>query len=212
MFMLPADTLTADTAVVNEWLNSGNYDYQRDLANQGETLWQTLLAKLGEWFEQILSDVFNSDGASTLLTILGISVLIVLVFFVLRKVSRIRRNTKTKDLDYEVAEDTIYGIDFDAELKRALAIGDHRGALRMVYLRTLRLLHDEKVLHWDNTLTPEEFVHAIADAELRKEFSMLTTMYVRVRYGHFPATLLDVENAIALERKIRSRIEKGGEG
>ena len=210
--MLTADTLTADTAVVNEWLNSGNYDYQRDLANQGETLWQTLLAKLGEWFEQILSDVFNSDGASTLLMILGISVLIVLVFFVLRKVSRIRRNTKTKDLDYEVAEDTIYGIDFDAELKRALAIGDHRGALRMVYLRTLRLLHDEKVLHWDNTLTPEEFVHAIADAELRKEFSMLTTMYVRVRYGHFTATLPDVENAIALERKIRSRIEKGGEG
>ena len=205
------DTLSADTMVVNQWLSDGDYDYQHDLANNGESLWQTIMKKIGEWLQELFSDVVNTDGVSTILTIIAIAVLATILFFVWRKVSRLRMSPKTKDLDYDVTEDTIYGIDFDAELARALSCGDHRGALRMVYLRTLRLLHDEKVLEWNNTKTPQEFVSAIADPGLRSEFAALTSLYVRVRYGHFPALLSDVESAIALERTIRKHLKKGGE-
>lgn len=204
------DTLSADTMVVNQWLNDSNYDYQHDLTNSGESLWQTIMAKIGEWLQELFSDVVNTDGVSTFLTIIAIAILLIILYFVWRKISRLRISPKAKDLDYDVTEDTIYGIDFDAELARALSCGDHRGALRMVYLQTLRFLHDEGILEWNISKTPQEFVSAIADPELRAEFEALTSSYVRVRYGHFPALLSDVERALALERGIRGRIKKGG--
>ena len=47
-------------------------------------------------------------------------------------------------MEYTVTEDTIYGIDFDAEIARALALGNYNEAARMVYLQTLRWLSDNK--------------------------------------------------------------------
>ncbi|MBR1594540.1 MAG: DUF4129 domain-containing protein [Alloprevotella sp.] len=216
---MPAlDTLRADSTLVQAWTSNPDFDYVRDLSGQDESMLTVVMKWIGQYVQRLFSALTNSDTVSTIAAI-GI-VLLVLVggYFAWRHLGKRRGRVKISDVEYTVSEDSIYGVDFDRELELALAGRQHRQAVRLLYLRTLRHLHDAGCLCWSLTQTPREFVDALQDDALRAPFSRMTTAFVRVRYGHFPATAEDVERMSGWARETDAHIprgehneEKGGE-
>ena len=91
------------------------------------------------------------------------------------------RDAKEEDND---GNETIYGIDFDAEIAKALAASNYRQAVRYLYLKTLRRLSDAGHINWQPSKTPSQYVYEVQ----RDEFRQLTQHFLRVRYGNFEAT------------------------
>lgn len=86
--------------------------------------------------------------------------------------------------DYDVVEDTIYGIDFDQDISRALDCGNLREAIRLRYLQCLKYLSDNEKIDWRIHKTPAQYTREFKNAD----FSSLTRQYVLIRYGDYEAT------------------------
>ena len=105
-------------------------------------------------------------------------------------------------LDYDVEEDTIYGVNFEADIKQALQASDYRQAVRLRYLQTLKYLEDEGKIDWQPSKTPSQYVRQVN----MPAFTTLSRHFINVRYGNYEVTAELYEQVKALQDEIM----KGG--
>ena len=130
------------------------------------------------------------------------------LFIVIRHPSLFARSNKGSAIDYEVTEDNIYGIDFDALIRRALDRNDHRAAIRLVYLQTLRWLNDAQRIKWRKSKAPMQYAREVGTVDMRR----LVTLFLRVRYGGYDCGREQVDEAMRYQRAIcPADSEEGGE-
>ena len=145
-------------------------------------------------------------------TVLGIIVILAILWivFVVRPSVFMRSGKKADALDYDVTEDTIYGIDFPSEIEKTISRHDFREALRLMYLQTLKWLSDNHLIEWQSFKTPTQYTKEWRNADFLK----ITRLFVRVRYGGFEATEKMIAEMRVCQEAVRRAIlqgEKGGD-
>lgn len=128
------DTLTCDTARLARWWTDPAYDYERALRAADGTWWDRLRSwldwKLSEWFNWTLTD----SEVNWVYVVAALVVLLLIVAYLwwkhpglFRRVGRAGKSSAATD------EDTIYGIDFPEEIRRATSREDYTAAVRYTY-------------------------------------------------------------------------------
>ena len=134
------DTLKTDSAMLNALRNNPDFGYSRELVQVKSSTWQWMSDRLAEWYQSLLNSVFPNENNWYLWLIVALVVIGIIIAIVVvrnRYLLRLKENT---DSGYVVTDDTIYGIDFEQQIKSALGRDDYRTALRMMYLQTLKWL------------------------------------------------------------------------
>ena len=87
-----------------------------------------------------------------------------------------------------VKEDAVSPLeeDLDGQLMHFLQIGDHRQAVRYLYLKSLRLLNDQGLIRFHQESTNEEYLRQLSATPQAPAFRVLTGLYEKVWYGEFP--------------------------
>ena len=183
--MTAQDTLRANKQLLEQMRDSGDYEYGRELIAPDFNVFDWLKKQISHWFDDLLS----SDSMVYLEPKFWLLVAIVLLiaaiaYYLLKRPQLFRRGEKEEPLDYEVTEDTIYGVDFEKDIAKAEARSDWREAVRLSYLSTLRWLSDNGKINWRASKTPTQYTREVASGEFRT----LTNHFMRVRYGNFNAT------------------------
>lgn len=186
MFTSPSDTLVIDSAKLSAWRQDSDYDYGRELVPHHDTFGEWLQEKLTDFFDSIFHQTFFAQNREWIWCIVGIIVFLVLlwIFFVVRPGLFMNSGKKIDALNYDVTEDTIYGIDFPSEIEKTISRHDFREALRLMYLQTLKWLSDNHQIEWQSFKTPTQYTKEWRNADFLK----ITRLFVRVRYGGFEAT------------------------
>jgi hypothetical protein len=199
------DTLKIDSAQLARWRADGDYDYDRELAGGGRSVMEWLSEQLSRWLSELFDATVDTDLVHDLLVVIGIAIVLFILWFVWKKRPGVFKTSGSGGgQPADDGEDTIYGIDFDAELQRALDRQDYRQGVRWVYLQTLAWLSDEGRIDWQPQKTPTQYVGEVGDAA----FGELSRHFVRVRYGNFDATATMVARMQELQAELR---QKGGE-
>ena len=197
------DTLSCDTAQIHAWQSDAAFDYQRELVNSQSSLWEWVMMQLRDF----LSTLFGSETASAIanpvLIVSGLLLLALLVWFVYKARPELFHRNRQLAFD-DVEEETIYGVDFDAVIRQALAAGDYRQAVRYVYLQTLRHLSDHALIDWMPQKTPTQYIREYP----KDDFHRLTNLFLRVRYGNFEATPIMYDEVLSLQSSIMQREER----
>lgn len=206
--MTSQDTLKINKALLEEIRNSGDYDYGRELVAPDYNVLERLYIELNSY----IHDLFSTDTMVYLEPKFWLLVAILMLvgavaFYLIKRPELFRRSAKEAPLDYEVTEDTIYGIDFEAETGKAVARSDWREAVRLNYLQTLRWLSDHEKIDWRPSKTPTQYTREMAT----EEFRQLTLHFMRVRYGDFKATKELYEECRGLASQCVEAQEEGGE-
>lgn len=208
------DTLQCDTTLLQQLQQASEYDYQREFVEQDYSLIQRII----RWLEEIFSGTMRtatSDETSLFWVLGGIFVVIAAgVYLFTHKVGIFRRGGKS-DLDYEVEDEDIYGIDFDSRIDKAVSQHDWREATRLTHLKTLRWLADNGRIEWALYKTPSQYTRE----ELSPEFREMTNDFLRIRYGNFEATEQTYQMMQSRSKAMIARIsdelvmmeQKGGE-
>lgn len=178
--------MTDSFAIDNAQLDSLRqaYDYDSQIAKPGKSA----LELIADAINNLLSSTFGSktyaDNRTAIwVTIAFVLFIIIAAVIVILKPKLFVGKGKEDKLKHKVTEDNIYGVDFDAEIKKAAAEEDFTDAVRLTYLKTLRLLADNHLIRWQISKTPSQFA-----AEYRSEvFRSMTALFLRVRYGDYPA-------------------------
>jgi hypothetical protein len=178
------DSLQLDSTQLAAFQQDPRYDYDRELVGGSQSLLEWLSSVISDW----LSETFNvlMDNDAVYYTLVGVGILLVgfLGWIVWKKNPKLFMRVDDGTPDYDVEQDTIYGIDFDNEIRQALSQHDYRQAVRLVYLQTLKHLSDTGRIDWQPSKTPMQYMRQMGDVAFRQ----LTNSFIRVRYGNYEAT------------------------
>lgn len=201
---MTTDSLQLDSTRLDMFLQDEQYDYDRELIGGSQNLLQWIISTITRWFNDLFDTVISEDAMTYILIGGGILLVVFLSWLYWRFRPRIFVNSDKEDaLDYDMQEDTIYGIDFSKDIQRALSVGDYRQAMRLLYLQTLKYLEDTGQIHWLPSLTPDQYVRQVR----QPAFTALSHHFIRVRYGNFQA-----DAALFKEmQQLQSVIMKGGD-
>lgn len=178
--------MTDSFAIDNAQLDSLRqaYDYDSQIAKPGKSAFELI----AEAINNLLSSTFGSKTYADNRTAIWVAVAIVLLVIIaavalILKPKLFVGKGKEEKLKHKVTEDNIYGVDFDAEIRKAAAEEDYAEAVRLTYLKALRLLADNHLIRWQLSKTPSQYA-----AEYNSnEFRHMTALFLRVRYGDYPA-------------------------
>ncbi len=204
------DTISVDTLQLAEWRRAPEFDYSAEFKGSGFSIIDWLGDKLDQIWRTLFGDASLGVTEDVIWFVLGFGAIATIIVYTLYRhpeLLRWRRKAGQADESYTIEEDNIYGIDFTAAISHAIQLGDYRGAVRLIYLKTLRSLSDAGKIDWQPAKTPSQYV-----AEYTNEpFIRLTATFVRVRYGGYEATKKTVDealheiNAIKGEEEINER-------
>ena len=129
---------------------------------------------------------FNSTMLTVLMFLLVAILLVVVVYHLFfsggNYFGKRKSQTDTDSASFEnVAEYSAW----DQTLKEALDKNDYRLAVRVLYLQTLQQMHQQGWILFEQEKTNWDYVQELKQAEHLKEFTMLTTYFDYIWYGHF---------------------------
>lgn len=206
---LPTDTLTCDSTRLAHWQTNPDFDYNRELVTPEVNLWEWIMHTINRWMDKLFDAVAFGTHSKVIFIIVFVLIVALLVWFIYKKKPELFMRSKKKNApDYVVHEDNIHGIDFDAEIARALARHDYRNATRLVYLQTVKHLSDNAIINWQLYKTPTEYIYEVQREAIRTPFSRLTNRFLRVRYGNFSANLALFEEMKVLQTNTRKGVEE----
>ena len=152
------DTLAVDTLLIARWRDNPEFDYDAEFRGSGFSLWDWIERRIADLVDRLFGNTMLGDWSNVVWYVLGFSAIVAIVLFVFYRhpelLHVLRRGAKAKE-EYEVVEDTIYGIDFPAAIAQAMSRGDYREAVRLSYLQALRHLSDANIIDWQPSKTPE---------------------------------------------------------
>lgn len=199
------DTLQLDSAQLAVFQHDARYDYDRELVGGSQNLIEWLMSVISDWIEETFNVLVDNDVVYYSLIVLGGVLVLFIAWLVWKKNPRLfLRKEDDEGLDYEVQEDTIYGVDFEADIREAMSRQDYRQAVRLLYLQTLKQLSDGGYIDWKPSKTPSQYAREYRHAA----FAELSGHFIRVRYGNFEAT---EELFQEMKRLQQSIAQKGGE-
>ncbi|MEJ2617252.1 MAG: hypothetical protein P8Z35_20040 [Ignavibacteriaceae bacterium] len=144
------------------------------------------------WVGSKLSKLMGSKAFGFVQAYLGYIIIlaaVIIVILVLNK-SKLRGlfyfNKESKISGFKETKEDINEIDFDNLITEAISKSDYRIAVRLYYLKTLKLLSDRKLIDWKINKTNQNYVKEIKEEELKKPFEKLTYIFDWIWYGEMP--------------------------
>ena len=202
-----ADTIRYDSVKIAEYQADQRFDYNSQLGLHEFNLMEIVQRWLMRW----LSRVFDNDTAEGIVQGIFVAffvlVVLLVIYFIYKKRPELFMRDKKSLLPYEVEQENIYRIDFEKDITEALAVGDFRTAIRILYLQTIRFFADKQWIDWQIYKTPTEYMYELKPAGLKTPFRDFTNRFLQVRYGNFKATRELFDSMCSL----RDELKKGGE-
>lgn len=119
--------------------------------------------------------------------LLGIAIILLVLYFSGFKLDSLRKKTKNVSGADENPLDTehIDNIKFETELEKAIRLQNYRLAVRILYLETLKKMHDTGTIDWKINKTNWDYVKEVSNKNWQLDFKRITNAFDYVWYGNF---------------------------
>lgn len=91
----------------------------------------------------------------------------------------------SEDTDYLVGQENIHELNFERAMEDALSSGDYRLAIRLEYLRTLKVLSNKDLIGWKPNRTNYSYVQELEKYPYQADFVQITRYFEFAWYGDF---------------------------
>ncbi|MEQ7798520.1 hypothetical protein ABDJ41_01805 [Pedobacter sp. ASV1-7] len=162
-------------------------EFRYDQAVSIDTSWWD---RFWRWIWDLTNGALSNKYSGDFVKYLVIAVVSALIIFSLSKIAGVdlmifSRKSKAVDVPYDEAMENIHEIDFNEEINKAVFNGNYRLAVRLLYLRSLKLLSDQELINWQPEKTNQTYIDEIEDFERKQDFKMLTLRFEYIWYGDF---------------------------
>jgi hypothetical protein len=176
-----------DKAALDAYKRQPSFNYDEEMPAGGPSLW----TRFWRWFWSLFD--FSGLQSPTTFTFLkyffiliGVAALVLLVLKLNGiNVLNLFRKKPYASLAYSESIENIHEIDFHAEIEKAIAVGNYRLAVRLLYLSSLKQLSDNGLINWQINKTNTDYVYELTNNQQREAFKQLTLQFEYVWYGDF---------------------------
>jgi len=169
---------------LDKFVNDRDYQYQNDpeppanpLTKWIDMLWRKFLALFsGKSYESFWQYVIMVGA-------LGLVLFILYKAKVLEYIFPSKENAESND--YVVGQENIHEINFDKVIGDALDVADYRLAIRLQYLKTLKILSAKELINWKPNRTNYSYVNELEKYPHQADFAQITGYFEYTWYGDF---------------------------
>jgi hypothetical protein len=164
------------------------FDY-KEPPTVAESLWD----RFRMWLADLLSNIFNGAVSTpwgrVIAYVVGFALAVVLIMLILKvNAFKMLYSGEGNARKYQVLDEDIHEMDFDALINDALQQQDYRKGIRLLFLYALKLLSDRHLIHWQAGKTNHDYVGELGKSELRQGLTALSFYFEYAWYGNFNIT------------------------
>lgn len=163
------------------------FAYDRD-QHATESLWDRLMS----WIMEKVLRTLGVRGSSDVLSVIGRVIMGVALVYVIMKLTKTdlrsvfaRRSGATVSAFVD-ADENIHEMDFVALVDEAVRQGNHRRAVRLLYLQQIKALTDRSLIDWRIDKTNDDYQRELAGSPLASGFAEIRRVFEYVWYGDAP--------------------------
>lgn len=119
------------------------------------------------------------------LVVVGGFIAFLIIYLSNSNISLFRKSKSMVHLEGDVATDDIFAINYNSEIEKAVAAGNYRLAVRLLFLRLLRGLSDRNIIQYTHDRTNLDYLLQVHHAPWYQQFFRITRNYEYVWYGQF---------------------------
>ena len=177
-----------DQAKIDEFKSDSDFQYEVQQPS-GPGLWDRIKMIFLGW----LNELFRWGASNPAGRILLIIFCVVVVVWVVLKLLGVNAKSifypqANSNIDFEVSEENINEMDFEALIYEAIDKREFRNAVRLIYLSSLKILADKDEVTWSTGKTNLDYVYEIKSRELKPLFSELGYYFDYAWYGGLPVS------------------------
>lgn len=156
-----------------------------------ERIWNWILIKINKLFS-------NKGTARAFNWFIIILASLVLLFFILRLTGMtgtglFGKKNRGEKMRYNIGDENIHGIDFEAAIQHAVESRNFRLAVRLLYLQSLKKLTDNGLINWQLNKTNIAYVKELQGTAYHQHFGHLTFQFENNWYGDLPINETEFE-------------------
>lgn len=165
-----------------------NPDFNYKLApTVAESLWDRFL----QWLSQLLGAIFTGATMTNwgrVLVYAAAFIGFMAILLTILKVNAFRVFYSGADrgtVSTSVFHENIHEMDFDALIRDALEKGKYRDGIRLLFLKSLKIMTDKQLIYWQAGKTNHDYVEELSEGELKINFNELSFYFDYAWYGNF---------------------------
>lgn len=176
---------TFDQQKIKDYAALKDFQYEEQLALN--TSWWD---RFWRWIWELINSTLENKYAGGFIKYLLIAIVVAVVIFVVVKfmgldLKILTGKSKSVDVPYDESMENIHEINFNEEIDKAVRQGNYRLAVRLLYLRSLKVLSDSELISWQPEKTNQAYIDELIDEERKKDFKILTLQFEYIWYGDF---------------------------
>lgn len=150
----------------------------------------SLWGRFWAWVRQLIAEVLGNKIGGTIIKYILVGLVIGLIVFIVLKMmgldfKQLMGKSAPIPVPYQEGIENIHEIDFDQAIADALQLGNYRLVVRLLYLKTLKRLSDQELIHWQPEKTNQAYVAEINNEAQQQAFAKLTQQFEYIWYGEF---------------------------
>lgn len=199
---------SVDSSKIKSYLREKDFSYFED-PEFTMTLWEGLKDWISKQFAKLL-DLDSEGTAWEVFQYILIAFAFIVIIFGLYK-SELKglffSNPKNRVKSSEVIED-IHSINFEELIEAAIKNKNYRYAIRLNYLRTLKILSDKEIINWKIDKTNRDYFSEIKQSTLKIKFENITLDFESIWYGGIEVNQNDYNELLVNYSDVSSLLEK----
>jgi len=168
---------------LDKYKNDKDFQYKTE-TTQAPSLWDRFWWWFWAKWAELMSTPAGRVSMNILLWVIGIGAV---GFFIFKVVKMNRQSIFASDVksqtQYSLEAEDIHAIPFEQAISEALAQGNYRLAIRLLYLRNLKTLSDKTIIAWQPNKTNAAYIREITNETLQQSFKELTRIFEYAWYG-----------------------------
>lgn len=152
-----------------------------------ESLWDRLLAILGDLIDSLFRNAVTTDWGRVLTFAIGLVLAVGLIMMLLR-VNAFKifyKGEGESPMPYTALDENIHEMNFDRLIAEAVDKNDFRTAVRLLFLKSLKILSDKNLIEWEHGKTNHDYLSELKKDELKQGFYELNYYFEYSWYGNF---------------------------
>ncbi|MBC8145692.1 MAG: DUF4129 domain-containing protein [bacterium] len=173
----------------------------------------SIFDRVYQWIMRRLAELFGTKAAGTVWNILlyvivgGVAIYVVMKLIGADSRSMFFRAKRSPGVTAGFGED-VHGIDFAAQIVRAVGERNYRLAVRLRFLRLLRDLSDADAITFRQNKTDRDYATELAGSPLQPGFERASLLFSYVWYGDFPVDAESYERIASVIDRARTSVAR----
>lgn len=197
-YVFPKDTvgigaIAYEKALYEQYKAQKKFDYYQQHPEK-PSLWERMTKQLDRWLYRLFRVNVSKSELNTIVIVILVVLLLLILFFLYRYKPSLFYWNRKLGLKYLVEDEDLDGIDFNEAIRQLADKGEYAEAIRLSYLKALKVLHEKEYISYDSNKTVNEYVREIEKKDLKEVFLPLSQRFVYYRYGNAKADKTSFEH------------------